>query len=356
MTQLTAKELPTKGADRFTLLDACYLGQGNSKTRLSTNWDANPAQTQTNNAYLVGRTFQNVTVKDERKTTNADGSARREIDISFDEVYTDGSIATGQSETLITGSSADYCATPQTGDTARALGNQRKFTVNLVGRTLYQITNNLSDGATTAQRARREIRFRLADPVELATYAIVSWPSGAAGATTQSLKLLSPRLVRDASEMQGKAGNGNFANTDYFRICGSEATFLTSDASTANCTQFGTTGENWGASYNPPFTTAAAAEADQRFDANGFTTGTQVQVQFFNDEGWKTVNGQQGKTPVASYTVTLNSIPHSFTKLGTPPASYALFGENSLSDTQVAAALRGTAASLTAKPEQANSW
>ena len=348
LTQLTAKELPAKGADRFALLDACYLGQGSTKDRLSTNWDANPAQTLASNAYLVGRTYQNVAIKNERQTTNADGSARREIDISFDEVYTDGTIATGQNETLIAGSSADLCATPQTGNTLRALGNQRKFAINLIGRNLYQVTNNLSDGATTSQRARREVRFRLADPAELATYAVVSWASGTAGGTAQSLKMLSPRLVRDAAEMQGKAGNGNYANTDFFRICGSEAAYTTSDAATANCTQFGTTGENWGASLNPPFSPAAAAEADLRFDAYGFKSGALIQVQFFNDDGWKTVNGQQGKTPIASYTMTLNNVPYAFAQLGDPPASYVLFGDRSLSEAQIAAALRGTAASLTA--------
>lgn len=349
LTQLTAQTVPAKGEDRYALLDACYLGQGNTKDRLIANWNASPAQTQANNAYLVGRSYQNMAVVTERKSTNADGSARREIDISYDEVFADGSSATKQTETLITGSSADSCATPQTGDGVRAMGNRRKFTINLIGRNLYQINNNLSDGTAINQRVRREMRIRLADPAELATYAIVTWPSGIAGAAPLSLKMLSPRLVREAAEMQSKPGNGNYANTDFFRICGSDSGFTTSDASTANCTQFGTTGENWGASVNAPFTATSLADGDRRFEAYGFTAGAQMQIQLFNDDGWKTVNGQQGKTPVASYTVTLSSVPYTFMALGTAPASYTYFDELSLSNAAIAAALRGSGASLTAK-------
>ncbi len=74
---LLAQQMPTSGAERFALVDACYLGNGSTKNMLVSNWSAAQAQ---NTAYLVGRKMANVQVLTERKTTNADGSARHERD------------------------------------------------------------------------------------------------------------------------------------------------------------------------------------------------------------------------------------------------------------------------------------
>jgi hypothetical protein len=39
-------------------------------------------------------------------------------------------------------------------------------------------------------------------------------------------------------------------------------------------------------------------------------------VSLYNDDGWKTINGQAGKTPVAVYTTTMSVLPYTFTEMG----------------------------------------
>lgn len=346
LTQLTAQTVPAKGEDRYALLDACYLGQGNTRPRLIANWDANPALAQANNAYLVGCSYKNVVIKAERQAVQAvNGTVTsREIDISFDEVYADGTVLTEQTETLVTGSSSGICATPQTGDGVRTLGNQRLVSVSLFARNYVQYTARLSDGSANGERVRRETRLRVGDPASLATYAVLSWTSST-GAPL-SLKVLSPRIVRDATEMQGKAGNGSYADTDYFRVCGSEANYASANAATADCTQFGTTSENWGVFVNAPYTAASLADGDSRYDTLGLNAGATVTVQVYNDDGWKTVNGQQGKTPIGTYALKLKHTPYTLTQMAAAPAAYPVYKSRSKSDAELAAAVKATGTAL----------
>jgi hypothetical protein len=155
--------MPDAGAERYSLVDACYLGNGSTKAMLVANWSAAQAQ---NSAYLVGRKMANVQMLAERKTTNADGSARHEVDIGYDEQYTDGTTITGRTQTLVAGSTSGTCATPQTGEALRELGNRRVAAVELVSRNRLQVLRKLADGqpAATQYRLRREMMFNVADP------------------------------------------------------------------------------------------------------------------------------------------------------------------------------------------------
>lgn len=336
----TATQLPATGAERFALLDACYLGQGSTKASLIAGWNAT---TQANTAYQVGRTITNVQIVNERKTTNADGSARHEVDIQFDEKYTDGTTATGQVETLVAGSTSGTCAAPQNAADLRALGNQRIVSVQLVSRNLSYVYHRLSDGEPTGSgRVRREVRLRVGDPGNQATYAVASWTSASG---PMSLKLLSPRIARDAPEMQGKRGHATYADTDYFRGCGSESGFATLNAATADCTQFGTVGENWGSWVNTPYTPEKLADADKRFASWSPDTNTEVTFQIYTDDGWKTVNGQQGKTPIATYKSTLRNMSYTLAEMATAPAAYPVLTGSSLTNAEIVAAAKGSGGS-----------
>lgn len=336
----TAKQLPTSGAERFALLDDCYLGNANTKQGLVNGWNAN---TQANNAYLVGRTISNVQILAERKTANADGSARHEVDISFDDKYTDGTTLIGSNETLVSGSTSGTCATPQTGTEMRALGNQRIVSARLISRNVSYVFNKLADGELTGTRVRRELRFQVNDPAQKATYAVASW--SAADGSARSLKLLSPRIARDAPEMQGKRGNATYADGDAFRICGSDAGFTLANAATADCTQFGVVAENWGSQVNPPYTPEKLAAADQQFASWAPAAGAQVTYQIYADDGWKTVNGQQDKTPIATYRSTLRNAPYTLAAMAAAPAAYPQYTSSSLTNAQLVAAVKGAGGS-----------
>ena len=95
--KVTASGLPAKGEDRYSFFDACALNNGRTKSSYISSWDA----TASGNAYTAGRTFSNIQIVAERKTTNADGSARHEVDVTVDTKYTDGTSVIGGSETLI---------------------------------------------------------------------------------------------------------------------------------------------------------------------------------------------------------------------------------------------------------------
>ena len=337
---LTAKQLPSTGAERFALLDACYLGQGNTKASLIAGWDAT---TQAFSAHLVSRTITNVEIVNERKTTNADGSSRHEVDIRFDEKYTDNTTATGQTETLVAGSTSGTCATPQNSADLRALGDQRVVSVRLVSRNTSIVFHKFSDGSPTGYaQVRREARFRVNDPANKATYAVASW-TGASG--FRSIKLLSPRIARDAPEMLGKRGNATYVDTDTFRICPSDSGFTIANAATADCTQFGVRGDSLSNWVNTPYTTEKLADADKSFTSWAPGTSTEVTFQIYADDGWKTVNGQQGKTPIATYKTTLRNNSYALADMANAPAAYPVLTGSSLTYAEIVAATKGTGGS-----------
>ncbi|MPM32547.1 hypothetical protein SDC9_79111 [bioreactor metagenome] len=347
-----ATALPAQGADRFADLDACYLSQGRTKEFQIANWNANQAQIQISDAYTVGRTYSNVQIVDERKTTNADGSARHEVDITYNMKFTDGTTATGQVETLIAGSSSGSCAAPQTGTEMRVFGNRRIVNVALNSRNRADVYFNLSDGtaATNPLTLRREMQFIVADPGKIATYAVVSWASPQAGATAPfTLKLISPRIARDAPEMQDARGSGTYGDSNSFRLCRSTVNNDQANAATADCTSttLGIASEVWGATVRRNFDDPASlADGDTRFAALGLAKDTEVTFDIYADEGWKTVNGQQGKTPIATYKVKIRNVPYNFAQLAI--SNYPQFPTVDPTTAEIAAKLKSTGGTVTA--------
>lgn len=335
---LLAQRMPDAASERYALVDECYLGNGSTKAMLMAKWSAAQAR---NTAHLVGRKMTNVQVLAERKTTNADGSARHEVDIGFDERYTDGSTANGRTQTLVAGSSSGTCATPQTGAALRELGNRRVVGVELVARNRLQVQRKLADGqpAATPYRLRREMVFNVTDPAKVATYAVVTWASGQAGAAPLSLKLLSPRIARDAPEMQGVSGNASYADGDSFRTCRSNSGNTEANAASADCTTLGVSLSAWGATVT-------------QLDAQGFATGdavfsrlgldregAEVSFALYADDGWKTVNGQQGRAPIATYTLKIRHAAYPLAQFS--ERSYPLFVDISPSAADIVAAFKG---------------
>ena len=70
-------------------------------------------------AFMVGRRYENIQVRALRNLSNPDGSTRREIDVTSDVVYRDGTASRQVPATLISGSSAGTprCTTPRSSAT-----------------------------------------------------------------------------------------------------------------------------------------------------------------------------------------------------------------------------------------------
>lgn len=316
---LTATALPATGAQRLSLTDACWRSNGRSRAEFIAEYDAELAEVLVREAYLIGRRIESIQPLALRETVLADGSPRREVDVQWDVVYRDGTRLVGEKNTLISGSSAGTpgCTTPQTGPTLRALGNQRPARVELRANNLRETRYALSNGAalSPAVRERREVEFYISDPGARFTYAIVQGPgpSNTIGGTSYpfSMKLISPRLLRDAPELRGKPGNFvNWADDDSFRNC-----FFSNNtppiAQFVDCAASGATGNSWGWGY----TNTPDAAADASFEAQGWVAGGMYRFDLYNDDGWKTVNGHAGRTPVATLYAELSRLPYRFTEM-----------------------------------------
>lgn len=341
-----ATALANNGAERFRLFDSCFLNGGESKAYRVKNYDDNLLLSQQQNAFLVGSTRTNVQVVAERKITNADGTTRLEADVIFDTVYKDGTITTAAGSvptTVVLGSSAGTCATPTNSAELRFLGDQRKVFVDLQARNIR--TDNFSivtgaPGVTTPTSQRREIRFRMIDAANVATYAIVTGP-GPTGANGQpfSFKLLSPRILRSAPELAGKTGNAtSLADTDTFKACRIVGAAVPT-ADVADCVGQGANFDHWGFNLSANAGDPAAQKvSDDGFAAQGWVAGGNYTFAVYADDGWKTVNGQAGKVPIATYTAALRSLPYTFAQMNSAAsgASYPSFTTN-LTTAQIAA-------------------
>ena len=318
-----ATSVPATGAARFALTDACWRDDGRTRANAITEWDSRSAEQVQRNAYQIGRVTNNLQVTAVRNRTNADGSTRQEIDLQVDIAYRDGTKATGVKVPLISGSSAGTpgCSTPQAGTALRGIGNQQLVSTNVRSRNMRDERYSLSTGAalSPAVNYRRSVQWSIVDPMGNADYVIVTGPGPAAtvnGVATQfSLKFLSTRLLRTAPELQGR--NGNFLNwveDDAFRFCRGGTVPV---AAIADCVANGASSFDWG------WTTATPnAAADDGFAAQGFVPGAAYRFDVYKDDGWKTVNGHVGKTPIATYYDTLAVLPHSFVEMaGTGPAA-----------------------------------
>ena len=310
-----ATAVPATGAARLSLTDACWRSNGRTRANFIADYDANIATYAQRDAYLVGRKVQNLQVLALRNLVNPDGSARREIDIQLDVAYRDGTTARQSRELLISGSSAGTagCSSPQTGATLRTMGNQQLVQTDMRSRNLRDERYSITTGAvlSPAVNYSRTVLFQISDPMGNATYVVMTGPGPAGnvgGVATQfSLKFLSPRILRSAPELAAK--NGNFVNWldddgfNFCRITGSNVPV----AAIADCVSQGATSGGWGWTTSTP-----NAAADQSFVDQGWVEGGTYRFDVYNDDGWKTVNGQAGKTPIATYYDTLDRLPYTF--------------------------------------------
>jgi hypothetical protein len=346
-----ATGLPTTGAAWASLADTCSMTNGYSNAADQARFDNDPEVREVT-ARRIGSKRRNVSVLAERRTTNTDGSARREIDVRYDIEHTDGVTQTGVTETLIQGSSAGTliagtpCATPQNSQTVRAFGNQRLVAVSVSSVSVVFDRYKLADGTplSPARTYRSEIRFNISDPANRITYATISGP-GVRG----TYKLVAPRLLRSSPEFSGKPGNFvNLPDDETFKICRPVSGTSYPDASAADCIANGAVGNNWQATGTDP------AIVDRDFATFGFVAGGTYTISVYNDDGWKTVNGQASSRPLATYETKLQNLPASAAELSAGTA--AAYPEVSLSLTpiQLASLVREKAAgNLQATPSRA---
>ncbi len=357
---LRATALPATGAAMFSLLDGCYLNNGFSKSFAVSDFDTDPLA-PASRLFEVGATRSNIRVLAERTIANSDGTSRREIDIKYDVTYQDGTKFTAPAdttptETIVSGSSAgakladgSACATPESKSDWRAYGNRRVINANVLAYNERLDRTVLATGLPVSPAVvyNKYIRFNVSDPANVAKYVTLAGPGIVGGSPSApiTLKLVSVRLLRDAPEFVGK--NGNFVDwkdTDGWRFCRS-STGGAATAETADCVTHGATSNGWGA-----FNATAPAALDANFDGLGVVAGGEYTVKVYNDDGWKTVNGQVDKTPIATYTIKLANLPYSAVALalaGTAGVATDLFPKvatNSMTASDIATAVRGKAA------------
>ena len=162
---------------------------------------------------------------------------------------------------------------------------------------------------------------------------------GASLGTPGSLKLLSVRLLRDAPELAGKRGNAvDWRDIDSFRFCSNSAANNSGPADTVDCVANGGTGNNWGSFSNP-----SAAALDTNFANLNLKAGDSYTIKIYADDGWKTVNGQADKTPIATYTNILRALPFSAATLagtGVTTDLYARVSASTKTPAEIASAIR----------------
>lgn len=349
-----ATAVPATGEANAATLDGCFLGGGRTKANAISSYNADLTNSIASNAYRIGSTRINPVVTAERNTTNTNGSARREIDVQYAINYTDGSKDNIVNLTLITGSSFGSCATAQNSPDTRSFGDRQLVNIDLRAETtrtdqfeLRQSYRLFTAGSvqqyplvvltTTSGTATysdvpagspktvqtfyaRQANFRIQDPMGNATYAVVTGPGflTVSGVLTPwSIKMLSPRLLKSDSLLTGKLGNYTSLNDDStFALCRLANGGSPGSAALADCAGGGATSTRWGVTMNLPASsigasTADAAAADVRLAQVGIVAGTYT-FAIYNDDGWKTPNGQLGKTPIATYTAQLEGLPPSF--------------------------------------------
>ena len=323
--------------------------------------DADSAQYVASNAYRIGSTRANVRVVAERNITNADGSTRKEIDTKYDINYTDGSKDKDAENTIVTGSTFGLCATPQNSAEPRFLGNQHVVGVVVRSRNDRNEQYVKATGAPAANALVyfNGLQFGVSDPQGVATYAVVTGPGSFTingVATPLSLKLLSTRLLKSDALLAGKSNNfTNWRADDFFRFCRTPSTLAVNansslPSSATDCT-LGASGNLVGRTLNATSAGVTAAQitsADQIFAGLGFVVGGTYTFKIYNDDGWKTVNGEAGRTPIATYTTVNEALPYNFAQMvaaGVGTDGFPRVSFSSASAAQLAATLTGGQAS-----------
>lgn len=325
---LWATAVPTSGAARMSLSDACYRNDGRTRDYLVTEVDTDPSGFRSQYAYRVGEKLANLQVLAQRTTTVPGGGTRQELDVQYDASLTDGSAVAAVTATVVSGNTAGSpgCRTGQASSTWRYFGNQQLVQVGARALNIRDERYLMSSGnvASPAVNYTRAVDWVVNDPMGNATYVIVSGPGPAASVggvpTAFSLKMISPRLLRSAAELAGVTGNYlNWMDDDGFRYCRIAGSGVPL-AALADCAGQGAKDTSWGWT-----TSTLSAAADASFDNLGFVVSGLYTFAVYNDDGWKTVNGHAGRTPIAVYTDVLESLPYRFVDVASTGASADLF-------------------------------
>ncbi len=343
---------PTSSAAYLALTDGCYLADGRSQAYIAADFDADPLAVASRQ-FEVGSTHTAPQIVAERSRTNADGTTRREIDIKYVINYKDGTKNETAENTMFSGSSsgskladASTCATPDSKTDWRFYGNRK------VVQTSVTASNERIEGMVLATGLPdnqpvlygKSILLEVSDPAKVATYATISGPGLITTllGTPGTLKLLSARVLRTAPELTGRFGNFvDSLDTDTFQICRLDAVAISWSADTVNCAVDGASGTSWG-SLN-----TSGTALDTSFDGKKIKAGDVYTIKVYGDDGWKTVNGQAGKTPIATYTSTLAALPLSAAALaGTGPTAdlFARVTSSTKTPADIATAIRTKAA------------
>ena len=355
---LLATAVPAPGSANTALNDGCFLADGRSKAYIVADFDADPLAVASRQAG-VGTVRSNVKVLAERTVANADGTSRREIDVKYDVAYKDGSkfespADTTLDETIISGSSAgakladgSACVTPDSKTDWRFYGNRKLVRTAVTASNERIDRTSLATGLPVSPAVvySKYLNLVVQDPANVATYAIITGPGlsvttlGAVG----SLKLLSVRVLRTAPERAGKPGNVvDWRDVDSWRMC-QNAAGNNAAADTADCVVNGSnSGFTWGYYSN-----TSGTALDTSFSTLNIRAGDAYTIAVYNDDGWKTVNGQLGKTPIATYTNVLRALPFSAATLaGSGPTAdlFARFSSSSKTAAEIATAIRTKAA------------
>ena len=189
------------------------------------------------------------------------------------------------------------------------------------------------------------ITLGVQDPAKVATYATITGPG--LGFTTVgspgTLKLLSVRALRTSPELAGKLGDYvDGLDTDGFQVCSNAAATNFAPADTADCVANGARGNSWGV-YNG----TSGSALDTLFATLNITKGAVYTINVYGDDGWKAVNGQAGKTPIATYTSTLDNLPLNAEAMAGTGVTADLFARVTMStktQAEIATAIRTKAA------------
>lgn len=350
---LLATAIPTPGAANTSLSDGCLLADGWTKAYVVADFDAD-AQAVARRQWMVGSTRTNVAVAGERTSANADGTARREIDITYAVNYKDGTKQENTTQTIISGSSSGAklpdgtaCTTPDSKTDWRFYGNRKIVATFVSASNERRERTLLATGLDKSPQVvySKYITLGVQDPAKVATYATIIGPGlglitvGSPG----TLKLLSVRVLRDAPELAGKRGNYvDGLDTDGFQVCLNAAANNFSPADTADCVENGARGSSWGV-YN----STSGSALDTAFVKLNITKGAVYTINVYGDDGWKTVNGQADKAPIATYTRALDNLPLSAEAMAGTGVTADLFARVTMStktQAEIATAIRTKAA------------
>ena len=307
------------GTDTYSLHDSCLLENGRNKALLITDWNTT-TDIQARRAFDVGSVRANtpVTVLADRAITNADGTARRELDIQYSVVYTDGTRDNTATSTIVSGSSSGArnadgtaCTTPESKAEWRFKGNGRIVDFGMVANNQEIVRFSLATGLGRTPPTQYEsfMGINLSDPANVATYFTISGPGIVTGSSAPiTIMAMSPRVVRDAPEFAGNiVGRANYRDIDNFRFCRVSATNgRYAEAALADCKTAGIGSGQYGAGRGD-----TPAAADSLFAVLPFAVGQTYTVKVYAGDGWKTVGGVTSATPIATITHTLDVVPYS---------------------------------------------